>query len=465
MTLVLIRVLAREFVMIIFLQYPITDFRRFLPDETYQVGSPTWPNTAAYRQFVRSFGQVKERRKGGVVGWVGEHQICDARNGLKLDLNGPAFRSSQGKIHLRCQARYFYFDGRAVGKLTLVFATKPKNIHLSRNEIDEFADYILNIPAKIRFLDGSEKKATLFSIRDAIAELYLYSSSKTNRINRINQDWVTCGIPLMYCELGSGEVLTLNKSTKTVDLALKLGLTISQKYIQKGRNKGVQLIFSHYQNQQNLTIDKEKARLLRICLMRLSAEYSSMGMIVKKVPTIVDKQSLKESDALQDYINTSTKRITMHNKKIAENSENNQVSDLALNTLDLITPGERSAFLNALQNIRPQVLRKIDELTKEKMLRMEVEMYKPKTWEKIIIYAAGVLFIGLIAFLVIRNEPIEDKNFVIFIRIILSTLLAAMGATIPGMLNVNLERKGVLIRASGALALFVITYLLAPTVL
>ena len=99
------------------------------------------------------------------------------------------------------------------------------------------------------------------------------------------------------------------------------------------------------------------------------------------------------------------------------------------------------------------------------MRNMTNQNYQTQNWERIVVYTAGFLFIGLIAFLVIRNQPIADPNFVTFIRIILSVLIAAMGATIPGMLNVNFSKKGVLIRASGALALFVITYLLTPAVI
>jgi archaellum biogenesis protein FlaJ (TadC family) len=92
--------------------------------------------------------------------------------------------------------------------------------------------------------------------------------------------------------------------------------------------------------------------------------------------------------------------------------------------------------------------------------------YKPQTWEKVIVYLTGFLFIGVIAYLVIRNEPFADPNFVVMIRSVLSLIVAAFGATVPGMLKVDLKsKKGMLTRASGALGLFVITYLMTPKVL
>jgi internalin A len=91
--------------------------------------------------------------------------------------------------------------------------------------------------------------------------------------------------------------------------------------------------------------------------------------------------------------------------------------------------------------------------------------YQPSGWEKAITYATGLLFIGVISFLLIRNQPIADPNLVVLVRILLSLIVAVFGATVPGMLKVDLKNKGIAIRATGALALFVLTFLLTPTVL
>jgi hypothetical protein len=49
-------------------------------------------------------------------------------------------------------------------------------------------------------------------------------------------------------------------------------------------------------------------------------------------------------------------------------------------------------------------------------------------------------------------------------RIILSLSVAVLGATVPGFLNVGWSAKGFAVRAGGALALFVLTFLLTPQV-
>jgi small GTP-binding protein len=92
-------------------------------------------------------------------------------------------------------------------------------------------------------------------------------------------------------------------------------------------------------------------------------------------------------------------------------------------------------------------------------------VYQPQTWERIVAYAAAVLFLGVVSFIAIRNEPIADPNIVVLIRTVLSLVVAVIGATVPGMLHVDMSRKGLAIRATGALALFVITFMLTPQVM
>jgi hypothetical protein len=92
--------------------------------------------------------------------------------------------------------------------------------------------------------------------------------------------------------------------------------------------------------------------------------------------------------------------------------------------------------------------------------------YQPHTWEKVVSYATAFLFIATTVFLLIRNQPIADPNLVVVLRILLSLMVAIFGASVPGMLRVDLTtKKGIAIRATGALALFVISFVMTPKVI
>jgi hypothetical protein len=91
--------------------------------------------------------------------------------------------------------------------------------------------------------------------------------------------------------------------------------------------------------------------------------------------------------------------------------------------------------------------------------------YSATTWERATATATALGIVVLAGFLVIRNEPFKDPNLVVATRVLLSLATSLLGGTIPGFLNVGWSGRGMIIRAGGALALFVITYLLTPTVI
>jgi hypothetical protein len=95
----------------------------------------------------------------------------------------------------------------------------------------------------------------------------------------------------------------------------------------------------------------------------------------------------------------------------------------------------------------------------------QAETYHASLWEKLVTTGASLTIIGLVVFVVIRNQPFADPNVVVLLRFVLALALASLGATIPGFLHVGISGYGVVIRAGGALALFVLGISVTPTVL
>ena len=77
-------------------------------------------------------------------------------------------------------------------------------------------------------------------------------------------------------------------------------------------------------------------------------------------------------------------------------------------------------------------------------------------------YVSAVAIIALVLFLLVRNEPIADPRLFFALRLVLSFATAALAATIPGFLYVQWSGAGLAVRAGGALALFVLTYMHTP---
>jgi cytochrome c biogenesis protein CcdA len=84
------------------------------------------------------------------------------------------------------------------------------------------------------------------------------------------------------------------------------------------------------------------------------------------------------------------------------------------------------------------------------------------TFDRIAATLAALVIVGLMVFLLIRNEPIADPRLFFGLRLVLSFGAATLGASIPGFLNVDWSGGGLAVRAGGALALFVLTFVFTP---
>ena len=83
-------------------------------------------------------------------------------------------------------------------------------------------------------------------------------------------------------------------------------------------------------------------------------------------------------------------------------------------------------------------------------------------FDRIAATSAALVVVALAVFLLVRNEPIADARLFFVLRIVLSFSTSTLGATIPGLLNIRWSGRGLVLRAGGALALFVLTYVYTP---
>jgi hypothetical protein len=83
-------------------------------------------------------------------------------------------------------------------------------------------------------------------------------------------------------------------------------------------------------------------------------------------------------------------------------------------------------------------------------------------FDRIAATCAALVVVGLAVFLLVRNEEITDPRLFFVLRVVVSFATATLGATIPGFLEIGWSGRGLAIRAGGALALFVLTFLYTP---
>jgi hypothetical protein len=83
-------------------------------------------------------------------------------------------------------------------------------------------------------------------------------------------------------------------------------------------------------------------------------------------------------------------------------------------------------------------------------------------FDRVAATCAALTIIGLVLFLLVRNQPVADPQLYVALRIILSLGAAILGATIPGFLHLEWKGAGLVVRAGGALALCVLTFVYTP---
>lgn len=81
-----------------------------------------------------------------------------------------------------------------------------------------------------------------------------------------------------------------------------------------------------------------------------------------------------------------------------------------------------------------------------------------ENWQRLAAFGCGVLFVALMLIIVIAIPNPSATQWFVF-RVVLALAAAGVGAVIPGLVVVNVSK---VVRAGGAIALFVLVYLLNP---
>jgi hypothetical protein len=119
------------------------------------------------------------------------------------------------------------------------------------------------------------------------------------------------------------------------------------------------------------------------------------------------------------------------------------------------TFGDKSA------EARPDPLDRNISFTLDVEARADMTTTSPSRLEKFIGIVAGIVFLVVLLVIAIAMPHPTEFQILVF-RIVLSLAAAGFAATIPGFLHVATDRRGLAIRAGGALAVFVIVFFFNP---
>lgn len=354
--------------MLIFIQFPIADARRFVSSLDRQLlTSPDWSRLRPYKDFVRHFGGIRRRARQGASGWLGENEICDASNAIKFT-SLPAFtiKSSRNtgarppRIQVKGIARHYYHDGQAMSQLVVVLRTTGNHTGLSEQEYAKLLQHILRMPVRVRTPAGLFESTTLSNVGKRVARLLEVSTVQQDTFSSYSEPHILAGLPQVWVEVGTEEA-EISAFGTPVDIPANHQFSLLYDYDSNLQLPTWQVRLSEQAQQE----DMKAGRILRLYVTRLHAEQECLYLILKHIEQgkVMPQHGTPQSNRLQTYLNLATRKISGSEKNAAKLIENVDIAAVARSSLEAMSPGQRDALLEKLDYIRPNIFRKVARYT------------------------------------------------------------------------------------------------------
>ena len=348
--------------MLVVCQFPISDARVFLP-QTGRLVVPHWRDPQP-REFVRGFGSVKQRRKGGHAQFADEAYFASARQAIRIpELERAALVA--GRSGARCAFRRLYCDGRALARVEVGLRVStsrkadsasadgsPPSAGLTSDEVDELISSVLALPVRVHCLGAGTKSLALHVCGATLASLYARATSRKGTAD--SPGVVRSVTPTVLITYRPGEIETLPPDAQTIDTKMTGGVTLS--YFR--RERGDQVVGVWLLREGDVKAVTE--RNLRVALLRVHAEYQSLRHVLALLldGAIVYKQGTEEGERLQEHLNRAA---TMLPESYPGAAPEKAIAEV-LHTYDQpVSTDQRALIAEALAQARRQITKKLDK--------------------------------------------------------------------------------------------------------
>lgn len=281
--------------------YPLADLRPFV-DAKLRIPVPSWPNPIS--GFIRGFGAIAERKRGGIADFIGEHWHCDASRAILI----PRWQFAVGGAEIECRHRRFFSDGRCYSRVEIGFRART-----STNSTRQLAAEILNTRGMVRTNGNLGASRPLSILGTNLATAYTKASEPRGVTSRL----VKAGRPIMLIES--------DDDIKPPSFALQ---TIGE----KARIKDVKL--STWRTDDGVRcwlltgMNTEARRDTRMCLIGLHTEHECLAATIQAISSheIAPLTGTSALISLESFLFDSTRRI--------QRLESNAESHLAMSPLN-----------------------------------------------------------------------------------------------------------------------------------
>jgi hypothetical protein len=346
--------------MLFILQFPFADMRDIQAYDTGKLSTPLWPIPQPDYNFIRSFGIVRERKQGGLTGWVGENIICQADRAIRFTRFSPIADPWTPKTYpIKVIFRRFYSDGSILGKFEIGLRIGLKGDSFSGRLLDDVICQILKLDVTIPNPLGEPKNCKLWQSGKYLSNLYGMATTKTKYLEK-TQPFLSIVKPCrpLLILVHDGEVKQIPFDGKVIPSTFHRKTALS---FHNYAHEGIFLPLWVIRNEP-----LEEARKLRIYLSRLHSERECLKAVLSSIANgNVEVNNREKSDILQNYINTATRRVIQLQSKSLSIDE--RIGLIADEVMDYAAPGEKQAILTTLTNlsVRLNILHKVKDFVSE----------------------------------------------------------------------------------------------------
>ncbi len=343
--------------MLVAVQFPICDLRALLPAETGRLCVPTWPLPEAGRDFVRGFGPVERRRRGGLDAWIGEESYCEAARALRFPSRfRPAVDARAKRVAVRCAFRRLLCPAgpsvRVEVGVSLRFTSPDHPVLDASTLLGWLAAQPVIVPSGVQ----PEPVRPLVGAGPALASMFLRSTTAT-RFGAPNPEWISAGEPLVFVDVEPGELAELPAGTRTV-----AGLESAKLALHHARLRAHGRTFRAWFLVGGARGDRDVARRLRLHLLRLHAEREGLRAVMRavaigRIPVVPRTPG---TDALQRYLQDGVRLLERKNPYGLRHVE---LSAAAHDYEELVEPGLRASLWGHLETVRRTVFESVRRAT------------------------------------------------------------------------------------------------------
>lgn len=336
--------------MLILIQIPVFDIRKFLDVKQELINKPNWKfleDSDVLSKFVRSIGPIEIRKTGQTS--LGENYYSKARRGIRFK-QLPVIKVSEGSHEvvrqIKPRFRRFFFDGTVCGKYEIGFSVElEKQQYIADQSFRNFLDAVFATRVVIPIPFNKKEESTIVDCGRFLAKQYLYATTHRKGIDHDPLLGVYAGIPCVYVEKKTDERIQGSVMRNPLMLNQPQGISVALTKLSIG-SKLIKVWYAA----MDPGLKSTAAREIRIAILRLNVFREALHFVFRKIEenNILPKPRSIESEELQSFFKDCFGKYL---RKIPDELSNSDYESLAIQIEDKFAVANRKQLEDNLRKV------------------------------------------------------------------------------------------------------------------